>query len=623
MQPAYLYDVIFAPQVEKFTVQRRFWLGLSLMVSAVFAGIALYQAFRGDYIVQDDARQHVFWMQRFIDPALFPNDRIADYFQTMAPWGYSTLYRLFAWLWFSPWWLNKLLPMVLGLITTGYCFQIAMRLLPVPMTAFLATLLLNQSIWMKDDLVSGTPRAFVYPLFLAVVYYMLSEALIACMVAIALLGLFYPQYVLVVAVLLVVRLFRWQPYPTDQSRRGRSRVPIAISQSQSDRMFTIWTLGTAIVVLAFYALTSSEFDPVVTAASVRDWPEFSPTGRNAFFDDNPIQFFLLNNRSGLLNVGLVRPATLLFALLLPVLMRFPRRFILVRRITPDLRILSDSLIASILLFGLAHATLFKLHLPSRYTEHTWRIVFALAAAIALSLIFEVLLRQMVHSSDTGARLNYGAIALAGILAAGVIVYPAFVDDFPTTKYKQGEYPDLYAYLQDQPKDTIVASLSEEADNIPSFSQRSVLVAREYAIPYHWGYYEPFRKAVNSLIQAQYTSDLSIASKFIQTYNISFWLLDRDAFRDTYPQDSWFNQYPETTDYATRQLKADMVPAIESLSEQCAVLREKNLTLLDANCILLAAGETIQGSEPEDSESDADESTDTTAEETPASEEPSP
>src|ERR1044071_1393898 len=163
-----------------------FWLGLSLAFSASFANQALHQAFSSHFAVQDDARQHVFWMARFLDPQLFPNDLIADYFQTVAPTGYSAFYNLMAHLGVHPMLLNKLLPMALGLIATAYCFLLCLRILPSPGAAFFSTLILNQSIWMQDDLVSATPRAFLYPLFLAFLYYLVKDSRVACLVVIAL-----------------------------------------------------------------------------------------------------------------------------------------------------------------------------------------------------------------------------------------------------------------------------------------------------------------------------------------------------------------------------------------------------------------------------------------------------
>jgi len=76
--------------------QQVFWLSLSLTFAAIYAYPALQEALSHDYIVQDDARQHVFWMRRFLDSQLFSGDLIADYFQSVAPWGYATFYRLFA-----------------------------------------------------------------------------------------------------------------------------------------------------------------------------------------------------------------------------------------------------------------------------------------------------------------------------------------------------------------------------------------------------------------------------------------------------------------------------------------------------------------------------------------------
>ena len=49
-----------------------------------------------EYAIADDARSHVVWMWRFINPELFPNDIIFDYFQSVAPPGYTTFYQAFA-----------------------------------------------------------------------------------------------------------------------------------------------------------------------------------------------------------------------------------------------------------------------------------------------------------------------------------------------------------------------------------------------------------------------------------------------------------------------------------------------------------------------------------------------
>ncbi len=161
-------------------------------------------AFSSEYVVQDDARSHVFWMARFLNPEFFPQDIITDYFQSVAPWGYSRFYKFFCVIGIPPLLLNKLLPIILGLITTIYCFGAVIEILPVPLAGFLNALFLNQNFWLKEHLISATPRAFFYPLFMAFLYYFLRNFWLGVGLAIALLGLFYPQGVLLCIAVLIL-----------------------------------------------------------------------------------------------------------------------------------------------------------------------------------------------------------------------------------------------------------------------------------------------------------------------------------------------------------------------------------------------------------------------------------
>ena len=143
-----------------FKSKANFWLLLSIVVAILFSLSGLRLAFASVYTVQDDARQHVFWMQRFADGDLFPDDMIADYFSSVAPLGYKGLYWLVNGLGLEPWLFNKILPVILGAISTVYLFLVCLEIFPVPFAGFIAVLLFNQNLWMLDDLVSGTPRAF-------------------------------------------------------------------------------------------------------------------------------------------------------------------------------------------------------------------------------------------------------------------------------------------------------------------------------------------------------------------------------------------------------------------------------------------------------------------------------
>ncbi len=137
-----------------------FWFILSIVTAIVFSFCGLKLAFQFPYTIQDDARQHIFWMQQFRDSELFSNDLIAEYFKSVSPWGFNNLYKLLSNLGIDIFWFNKISPLLIGIVTTIYCFLVCLAIFPVPFAGFVSTLLLNQNLWMLDDLSSGTPRAF-------------------------------------------------------------------------------------------------------------------------------------------------------------------------------------------------------------------------------------------------------------------------------------------------------------------------------------------------------------------------------------------------------------------------------------------------------------------------------
>ena len=120
------------PSLKSWCTPTAVWLMMSLAIAVVYRLPALHNAFSATYVVQDDARQHVFWMQRFLNPDLFPQDLFADYFQSVAPWGYTTFYHLAAKVGIDPWVLNKILPVVIALVATGMVFFILMELTQMP-----------------------------------------------------------------------------------------------------------------------------------------------------------------------------------------------------------------------------------------------------------------------------------------------------------------------------------------------------------------------------------------------------------------------------------------------------------------------------------------------------------
>ncbi|MGK7893570.1 MAG: hypothetical protein AB4372_08085, partial [Xenococcus sp. (in: cyanobacteria)] len=567
------------------------WFVISIITSILFSIAGLKIAFQDLYTIQDDARQHIFWMQQFRDNTLFNDDLIADYFKSVVPEGFKILYEFVNSLGIDIFFFNKISPLLIGLVTTIYCFRVCFAIFPVPFASFLSTLLLNQNLWMLDDLSSGTPRAFIYPLLLAFIYYLLRNDLWLCLLTIILQGLFYPQTVLISATILLIRLLFHAKTFTQNTELGKSQIRFSGQRRREQREFTIplsdcyqrrnqqhiYLLGLiiAFIILAFYSFKTSSYEPIVTLEQAKLMPEFASHGRSAFFTTNALDFWLFGRRSGWLPIEWQYTLLCSWGIIVLWLRKHQEKFPLVKKINYKSVILSQIIIASTILFFFSHLFLFKLHLPSRYIHHSLRIVLALLDAIALTIIFH---KITIWLNRRSSFLRNGYKFLAVIILIFLLLLPTYaVQSYPyRLGYITGEATKLYQFLQQQPTDYLIATLSKEADNIPSFAARSVLVAEEYAIPYHQGYYQQFRQRVQDLIAAQYSLDSQRIINFINEYGINLWLVDTNSFSVEYLQNNqWLQQFKPEITKAISVIENDQKPTVSELGNDCIVFQTQD------------------------------------------------
>jgi hypothetical protein len=242
------------------------------------------------------------------------------------------------------------------------------------------------------------------------------------------------------------------------------------------------------------------------------------------------------------------------------------------------------------MFLAAHAVMFKLYLPSRYTQHTFRVILSIAAGITLIIILD----GAFHFIDTWAKATAIARSLARIsvlllVAIGLIVYPGRPRDFMQTSYRPGRQPQLYEFFSQQPSNVVIASLSREADRIPLFAKRTNLVSWECSIPFHKGYYSRIRQRAVDLINAQYSADLAELQNFVHKYQVDFVVVDQRAFDSNYlKRDKWFRLYEPATSDAINRLKAGTEPALAKLMTQCSSFNNEDVVVVSADCILGAS-----------------------------------
>ena len=116
-------------------------------------------------------------------------------------------------------------------------------------------------------------------------------------------------------------------------------------------------------------------------------------------------------------------------------------------------------------------------------------------------------------------------------------------------------------------------------------RRSILAGQEYANPYHVGYYLKLRQRYQDLIQAQYSLDLAEVKKFINKYDVDFWLLDPVSFTIKEANNKFIQQYQPAATEALETIASGKMPVLLNLKKECTVWQQDGYVLLNAQCIL--------------------------------------
>jgi hypothetical protein len=549
------------------------WLVGALGLSLLFAWRTMAPAFRAGDWVQDDARQHVFWMLRFRDPELFPNDLLADYFQSIAPPGYTALYWSLSWI-VDPLLASKLVPFVLAAIFAVFVFLLVRALYPSAAAAFLCTVLASWYVWQYDDLASGSPRSFVLPCVAAVLWALASGRWPLAVLFTVLGGLFYPIAAVIALGLMATRL-----------------VVLAGRRPALSRDRAAWlhvALAAALVTLSMLPdrLASSPFGPAVTADEARRMPEFGEDGRTFFFLDDPYQFWVAGYRSGLNlrvhdklfgKLPILAEYAAAALLLVPVLLA--RRWLSTARgLGPAAALVAQLLVVSFALFCLSHAVLFRLYLPSRYVQWTVPLALSIAGGLAVA----VLLREAAERAWRPRAAHIAALLTVAV-AVGLAIYPADYDGI----FLPDHHPTITAYLRGLPKDVLIAAPAVEADSIPSFTGRSVLAAREHANPYDLGYYREVRQRLADLVEAYYAPSTDGLLRFADRYGVDYFVVKRAAFNRQQFGLAWTEQFEPFQSRVSDKLRGGNSFALEAAARQCGVAVDGEITLVATSCLRAA------------------------------------
>lgn len=474
------------------------------------------------YRVTDDARQHIFWTYRYQDPALFPGDIFADFFQSMAPWGFRGLYRVAAKV-MDPLLFSELLPFALFGLTVWFAWRIG-RLLEPRWGGLVAGLLMCEY---GGAFRGGLPRAFALAVLVPHFYYLLAGRHGRAGLMLVLQALFYPQVFLNAAGvhgLAVLRVAAAAPGSL-AARAAAARRPLAALLAGA-------LLGGASMAVTYLVERPGDMGEVITRAEARERPEFHDGGRVGFFTDDPVAYWLTHDRSG---IGWnSRMRSMVIAILVCA-------FVLGRRAPRVPGLVWDNLLVSVALFLTAHALLFRLHLPNRYTRFTLPISLILLVAALARPAVDALADRWPAVATAGARLARWTPALAAVVLLIMLgaALPKVVRPAPPDPQLVG----LYHFAATLPRDALLAGNVVELGNLPLMSRRSVYVDSEFALPYLKGYYREVarrRRALSAALDAASPDDLN---RFCDESGVTHLALERASLpaagRDRGPRERLF------------------------------------------------------------------------------------
>jgi len=368
----------------KTKTQNRSWV-LLLLALLLTTGLSLWSQWPGisePYSIQDDFR-NFYWMHRFEDASLFPDDPFIggsivggqvgpiNLVVDISRPGYGLLFYLGSGL-FDIVTLHKLLVFPLMLVSVFYLFRIG-ELLRGSGTGFalaMAFVVLNLASRSDISVASGLPRSFAAPILLGLVYYLMQERTKSALIVLVISSLIYLPVFLLGAVTYGLAALE----PADNRWRFRirwRRIAWLIALFVAAAL-----LLSPLVIGRISNLLHAFMERADGSTSILADPGYSSGGRW-----NLITVFPFLGLGGLFSkIGGFWQSLSLVVLSLALWIQVPQA------VGKYPRTLKNLFVASFLLFGLAwfFVLIFSsltLYFPSRYTRISLFLVFLIFAVV--------------------------------------------------------------------------------------------------------------------------------------------------------------------------------------------------------------------------------------------------
>lgn len=551
---------------------------LAAGVVAAALAVAIFSqwpALTDRYHLNNDVRQHVYWMQQWQDPALFRHDLLTEYARDFQPWGFRLLYRVLAPV-VPPLLLSRFLPLLLLALAALYTWRLG-RLVAGELAGLLAVAMLLVAPTVLQKMAGGMPRGFALPLLAMFLFYLARRAPGKSFAVLLAQALFYPMVFL--ASVAAAALFLALPAPAPAvgdgtapaAREGRGaplhRLVARLRQPMARAVLLATLAGGGLLFVQHVLLADPALGPTATRADMVGRPEYSPLGRWPALPTPPLGGLAAEAAKGafFLPASAARVEPWVVAALCAVFAWEAARGRV--RHAGELACLAAG---SVAMYFLAMLLLIRLFHPERYVQFSFRLLVVVVSAAAIARLVERLRPRPL-------RLAVAAAVLALVLSQAGGVYAAGVDDYSA-------HAPLYAWLRTLPADALIAAPPYLADNIPTFAGRKVLVDFELSHAYELGYWHVIERRTYDLFDAYYAADLTRVGELLDRYGIDYLVVDRELYAPDYLARGRFYFEPFNS-YVARLVAGRRDFALARVAAERALFRDGEVFVLDRRSLL--------------------------------------
>jgi len=349
------------------------------------------------------------------------------------------------------------------------------------------------------------PHSFVTPFLLAFLYYLMNRRYLAMALVVAAESLIYPSAMFIsLGTFFCSILLEY---------RGRNLA----NRMESWRSFAYMLLMVFALLSPSYLFgEDAKIAKLVTRQEAQAMPEFRaggkfPVFRGSLWEDltKGIGF---EKRDARLPIGLLAGAALFLFAASP-----GRRFGTVPRAFWAL------LLAGMGLYLLAYFAFPRLYLPYRYLSYTIRIFLLIFVGTNIrqtgDLWLDLIRRRFNLHLARSCALIIPAIFLIGF---SFVIHR----NRPWSGAVRCPFPELVAYMQTLPKDTLIAGHPMDMDWVPTFAKRKVLVNEELTVPWQGKYYEEIRRRMEDLFEAYYATSPEKIRLLKEKYGVEYLVVNR-------------------------------------------------------------------------------------------------